>query len=105
MGKQVLGDLIGNIDQVDSSLIVLVEDATPTSIKSHVSLIEFRLPFLRPVGMKYLMNVDAIKEVLEVWSAWRNGAVPTVEQATEAVIYYADHDCYLPVEEAEGSIK
>lgn len=105
MGKQVLGELIREIERVNRSLIVLVDAEQPTSQSSRVDLVQYRRPFLRPVGMKYLMSVETIREVLEVWSAWRNGAVPTVEQATEAVIYYADHDCYLPVEEAEGSIK
>jgi hypothetical protein len=46
----------------------------------------------------YLLEVDLAREVVEVWSEWRSGAVPTREEATGAVIYYAEHDAYEPVE-------
>jgi len=55
--------------------------------------------------MKYLMSVQTLREVVEVWSAWRDGAIPAVEQAAEAAVYYADHDCYLPVEEAGDGVE
>jgi hypothetical protein len=46
----------------------------------------------------YLMEVRIAVEVLTVWSAWRAGAVPTKAEAADAVIYYAIHDSYRPVE-------
>jgi hypothetical protein len=35
---------------------------------------------------------------VEVWSTWRDGATPTADEATLAIIYYAEHDAYQPVE-------
>ena len=46
----------------------------------------------------YLLEVDLACEAIEVWSAWRGGAKPTPEEATLAVIYYAEHDAYMPTE-------
>lgn len=50
-----------------------------------------------PTGYDYLLEVDAVLSVLEVWSAWREGHIPTPEESAEAVIYYAERDAYLPV--------
>lgn len=50
-----------------------------------------------PAGYEYLLEVDLVLDVLEVWSAWRGGLPPTPEEAAEAVIYYAQRDAYLPV--------
>jgi hypothetical protein len=49
-------------------------------------------------GHAYLLEVDLAQEVVEVWSAWRDGATPTAQEATLAIIYYAEHDAYQPVE-------
>ena len=50
-----------------------------------------------PAGTEYVLEVSLMKEVIEVWSAWRNGIVPTIPQASEAVLHYAKYDAYLPV--------
>jgi hypothetical protein len=47
--------------------------------------------------MAYLLEVDLAREVLEVWSAWRNGRSPTPAESVAAVVHYAEHDAYLPV--------
>jgi len=50
------------------------------------------------LGYAYLLEVDLAQEVLEVWSSWRHDEIPTPEAATLAIIYYAEHDAYEPVE-------
>jgi hypothetical protein len=50
-----------------------------------------------PAGYEYLLEVDLVLDVLEVWSAWRGGQSPTPEEAAKAVIYYAERDAYLQV--------
>ncbi|MFD0730914.1 hypothetical protein [Planotetraspora mira] len=45
----------------------------------------------------HLLKVGIAQEVVEVWSAWRDGAPPTPEEATLAIIYYAEHDAYQSV--------
>ena len=49
-------------------------------------------------GHHYLLEVVLAIEVIEVWSEWRAGAIPTPEEATMAVIYYGEHDAYQPLQ-------
>jgi hypothetical protein len=49
-------------------------------------------------GMTHALEVSLAKEAIEVWSAWRDGAVPTSADRVAAVIHYATHDAYLPIE-------
>ncbi len=48
-----------------------------------------------PDGWRYVLELWIAQEVLEVWSAWRDGRTPSLAEACEAVIYYADNDAYL----------
>ena len=48
--------------------------------------------------MAYLLEVRLAKDVLRVWSEWRDGAAPSAEDRVEAVTYYARNDAYIPVE-------
>jgi len=50
-------------------------------------------------GHRYLLEVDLANDVIEVWRAWRAGSMPTPEEATMAVIYYAQYDAYQPVDD------
>ena len=45
--------------------------------------------------LAYFLEVDIAKEVIEVWSDWRDGRIPTEEERLDAVSYYASHDSYL----------
>ena len=56
-----------------------------------------------PTGLAYLLEVDLVHDVAEVWGAWRDGRRPTPEQLTEAVIHYAEHDAYLPADGEDGN--
>jgi hypothetical protein len=48
-------------------------------------------------GNRYLLEVNLAIDVIEVWRAWRGGAIPTPEEATLAGIHYAETDVYQPV--------
>lgn len=69
---------------VDCEAVVLNEDAV-----NHVAP--------SAPDFAYLLEVDLAKEVIRVWSEWRDGAVPTSEEATQAVIFYGEHDSYQPL--------
>lgn len=49
-------------------------------------------------GMRYLLEVALAKDAIKTWSAWRHGRPPSSQEKVEAVIYYAEHDAYLPTE-------
>jgi hypothetical protein len=67
----------------DSPAIVLQEDVANGVAPSHPTF-------------SYFLEVEIAKDVIRVWSSWRGGAEPTPEQATRAVIHYAEHDAYEP---------
>jgi hypothetical protein len=48
---------------------------------------------------EYLLEVELAQDVVEVWSLWRGGRQPTALEAVSAVIHYAEHDAYQPVQE------
>jgi len=45
--------------------------------------------------LRRLLEVWLAQEVLDVWSAWRDGTMPTTEEAVAALVHYATHDAYL----------
>jgi hypothetical protein len=47
-------------------------------------------------GLEYLLEADQAKEVIDVWSEWRDGAQPSTQDRVEAVTYYAKNDAFLP---------
>jgi len=49
-------------------------------------------------GLTYLLEVDAAREAIEVWRAWRPGRAPTLDDKVAAVAHYAENDAWLPVE-------
>jgi hypothetical protein len=51
-----------------------------------------------PAGLDYLLEVELAREVLHVWANWGHGRQPTPEEAARAVIHYAQHDAYEPVQ-------
>lgn len=71
--------------QPDSQAVVLREDC-----------LESRQ---RP-GLYVLLDVSIAREMLEVWSAWRDGRVPDADEAAAAVIHYAESDAYQPVSDS-----
>ena len=69
----------------DSPAVVLNEDPVGGTAPSQPDL-------------HYLLEVSIASEVLMVWSRWRKGASPSTDEAVEAVLHFATHDAYLPVE-------
>ncbi len=51
-----------------------------------------------PAGFAYLLEVNLARDVLNVWAQWRDDRAPTLDDAARAIIYYAEHDAYEPVE-------
>jgi len=48
----------------------------------------------RAPGTDYLLEVHIAREVIEGWRFNHGGAAPTLEEAVECVIYYAENDAY-----------
>ena len=48
--------------------------------------------------MRNLLTVENAVEVIDAWSKWRGGREPTRAERCAAVVYYAEHDAYMPLE-------
>ncbi|MDX6251259.1 MAG: hypothetical protein QOF10_4619 [Kribbellaceae bacterium] len=94
-----LGDVVQGIEQTDNALTIYA--VKPWSADSDALLAvepDQGAPEV-PKGMEYCLEASLVKEVIEVWSEWREGAVPTAADRMEAVLYYAEYDAYLPTAE------
>jgi hypothetical protein len=94
-GSIPLGQIIGAMEEFGDELIVYAPAGVRVLPETPVYLVdeENGEP---PAGTVYVLGLILVKEVLRVWSAWRNGAKPSIAQACEAVLHYAKYDAYLP---------
>jgi hypothetical protein len=87
-------EVIGNLESADNSLTICASREPDWSGASEAEL--------RPSNRvnseskpPYFLDVAVAKDVLRAWSFVRNGRVPTLSEKCEALIYYAENDCYL----------
>ncbi len=52
----------------------------------------------RDPTLSYVLMVDLANDAIEVWSEWRSGRQPSPAEKFAAVMHYARHDAYLPIE-------
>jgi hypothetical protein len=45
-----------------------------------------------------VLGVGQAREVLEVWSAWRGGLVPSPEDRFRAVLFFSQYGAFFPLE-------
>ena len=103
----ILIDLIDRLDEVDDSeryespclFAKGGTDALPSS-KACVCPSDETGSFICPQDpeLSYVLTVQHAKEAVEVWSEWRDGRLPNREQKYAAVMFYARHDAWMPVD-------
>lgn len=96
-------DLLDNINKFDDDSVIFVPinsrlDKNIEVLVSRIIIIDKPPGIQTPEGMKYLLEVELAKEVIQVWKSWRNGREPSPLEKYQAVLYYAENDAYLPVE-------
>jgi integrase len=99
-----LGELLDDLETVEDDLTIYAAtsngwDGDSPAVVAMES--EDRLVPPEAVGMAYLLEVGLAKEAIRVWSEWRNAAIPTSTDRLAAVVYYATHDAYVPVQSDE----
>jgi hypothetical protein len=88
-----LHDVARDLDQLPREGTIYVPQDEVTVNGSTLALVV--LPEEEPAaGWRYLLEVFIAREVLEVWSSWRGNRAPSMDEACEAIIYYADNDAY-----------
>jgi hypothetical protein len=100
-------DVCAQLDQMDDDGVIYASrvggEFTPTSEATVVTVSPEELQ--RPTreiaarhspGLDYCLEVFIAKEAVEVWSRWRDGALPTPADRAEAVCYKANNDAWGP---------
>ena len=93
-----LGDVLRSIGEIDDELIIYVARDGRPNVSSIVELITLDLIGSVNPDFRYLLEVQLAKDVMETWSEWRDGRASTIYEACAAVVYYSEHDAYIPVE-------
>jgi hypothetical protein len=98
LGVSTVGELLAAIGRVPDELIAYVPDGEEElGLESRVSLLTLDADSDMRNGLRYWLEVELIKDVIEVWSDWRSGLVPSLNERLAAVTYYAENDAYIPV--------
>jgi len=93
-------DLIDSIDKFDIDSIIFVPinsrpEVDTEAMVSKIIILDEPPSIQTPEGMKYLLEVELVKEVIQVWKDWRNGKEPSPMEKFQAVLYYVENDAYL----------
>ena len=94
-------DLIDNIDEVGNNLVIYTQagERLHPDIYAITGLTnEYVQNEKPPEGLDYFLEVELAKEAIQVWQTWRNGKSPNKFEKYQAVVYYAEHDAYLPAD-------
>lgn len=93
-----LRDVVARLDEFADVETIYAESASPTARAAVAA--EPGDGSLPPsaAGLAYLLEVDAAREAIEVWRAWRPGRTPTLDDQVAAVMYYAENDAWRPIE-------
>jgi hypothetical protein len=95
-----LTDVLGNLDRLYPEAVL--HAAHPWSSTSTAAVTS---DDESPEGLAYLLEIDLAQQVIDVWSTWREGRQPTNLEKCLAIIYYAEHDTYLPIETADPMLR
>jgi hypothetical protein len=97
---RTLRDVVKDLDGLDDDDTIYTDGSSPAA----------RALVVAPGGddrpmqgeLRYFLEVALAKEAVIVWSEWRHGAEPTIDDKLMAISYYATHDAYLPRDQADG---
>ena len=103
---ETVADLVARLDELADDLTIYAEGGSSAGAGSRAVAVigpeggEFVLA--EDPELHYLLEVDLAREAVQVWSAWRDGREPTLEERCEAILHYARNDAYLrPPEDLE----
>lgn len=92
-----LKEILQDLERLAENLTIYAQKKPEWSADSE-SIAVFGYEEIRLGEFEYLLEIETVKEVIEVWRKWRDGRKPSVEEICEAVIYYAEYDAYIRVD-------
>ena len=90
-----LSEIVAALDNADDDWTIFADRSSALSPESRAAVAVADAG--APQGLVYLLEVYLAKEAVEVWSKWRDGRQPLLAEKCEAIIWYAEHDAYLPL--------
>jgi len=93
---QTLRDVVGALDDLDDEAVIYTDGASPAARAAVIG--GTAVDEAKANGLRYFLEVALAKEAVVVWSDWRGGAKPTIDDKLMAVSYYATHDAYIPLD-------
>lgn len=93
-----LRDVIARLEEFEDDQTIFAESAAASARAVVAAEGEDGSPPATAAGLRYLLEVSVAREAIEVWRAWRPGRTPSLEDKLAAVLYYAEHDAWLPVD-------
>jgi hypothetical protein len=93
---QTLRDVVGRLDDLDDDAVIYTDGTSPAA--RAVVIEESDVAQAKADGLRYFLEVVLAKDAVAVWSEWRSGAEPTIDDTLAAVAHYATHDAYLPLD-------
>jgi hypothetical protein len=95
--------LIHLLDQIETfNVEYAIYTASDREVNENSNVMAIKSHYIRgsriPEGMKYLIDVELAKEILNVWSNWRQGRKPSLDEKYKAIQYYLENDAYIPNE-------
>jgi hypothetical protein len=104
-------EVIDRLDEVDDSdryaSPVIFAEGGPDASPSARAIVcpgdeEGTLVCPQDPAVSEVLMVRLAKEAIEVWSAWRGGKKPSRQEKFAAVMFYSQHDAFIPVADEGG---
>jgi hypothetical protein len=90
-----LRDVVNELDDLDEDAVIYTDGSSPAAQALVVG--EGDAATARAAGLRYFLEVSLARDAVSVWSDWRAGAVPTIDDKLMAISHYAVNDAYLPL--------
>ena len=92
-----LKEVMENLECFDADQTIYVSSNTPDALAAvDCETADGDAP-MSAKGMSNLLEVSLARDAIRVWSEWRNGRQPTLDEKMKAVIYYSENDAFIPV--------
>jgi len=101
--KGKLIDIIKRIGQFENDTILFVKERKEVNFKSetfvyHIDKVE-DLKITEFGDISYFLEIEDAKEAIKVWKKWTNNERFSPEELCDAVIYYAEYDAFMPIDD------
>lgn len=97
--EQPLGIILDNLQDYDEELVIMTKNNQDITKDTFVILVkQDEINEYKEKGYNYFLELFLAREIIDVWSKWRNNKKPTLDEKIKAIIYYSINDAYLPVD-------